>query len=81
MEAAKEWELPIDLLLIDGDHEYKSVKEDIESWLPKVKNGGSVLFHDYGSWLGVTQAVNEAIEKGLLNKVRQSQTLLLTSKL
>lgn len=38
----------IDLLFIDGDHSYKGCREDIEAWLPKMKDGGIVIFHDYG---------------------------------
>lgn len=77
-DVAKDWKASIDCLFIDGDHQYESVKLDIESWLSKVKMGGMVLFHDYESWLGVTQAVNEAIEKGELQKEGQAQSLLLT---
>ncbi len=47
----------IDLLHIDGLHTYDAVKEDFESWYPKVRPGGIVLFHDvmarmkdFGAW-------------------------------
>lgn len=36
----------IDLLHIDGSHEYKDVKNDFESWLIKMKHDGIIMFHD-----------------------------------
>ncbi len=46
-ECARGWIHPIDVLLIDGCHDYQDVLEDFAGWSPYVKEGGSVLFHDY----------------------------------
>lgn len=51
----------LDFVFIDADHEYESVKADIEAWAPKVRRGGLISGHDYGDddWPGVEQAVKE----------------------
>ena len=45
-EVAKTWSLPIDILHIDGFHEYESVKSDYVAWSPFVKENGIILIHD-----------------------------------
>jgi predicted O-methyltransferase YrrM len=45
-DVVKDWELPIDILHIDGDHKYESVKNDYEKWSKFVKDDGVILFHD-----------------------------------
>lgn len=59
-QIAPYFNLPIDLLYIDGCHKYESVIEDIKLWAPKVKSGGLIAGDDYGGdFVGVTKAVNE----------------------
>jgi len=48
-EAARMLDAPIELLFIDGDHSYEAVRLDAELWLPKLVEGGSVMFHDVGT--------------------------------
>lgn len=37
---------PLDLLFIDGDHAYESVRTDYELYAPLVRPGGLIAFHD-----------------------------------
>ena len=56
-----------DLIYIDADHSYESVKQDIEDWFPKLKKGKFLIGDDYvnsktrgtGVKFGVIEAVNE----------------------
>jgi predicted O-methyltransferase YrrM len=59
--AASTWVAPIDLLHIDGSHEYSRVEEDIRLYSPFVKSGHYVLLHDAVSDYarGINRAVND----------------------
>ena len=61
LEWANRFESPIDLLFVDGDHEYTAVRVDLEAWLPKVRHGGIVAMHDYAWAEGVRRAVREVL--------------------
>ena len=56
-----------DLLFIDADHSYEAVKNDIEKWMPKIKENGTIAGHDYGNAPGVGKAVNEKFSNIRLN--------------
>lgn len=53
----------IDLLFIDGGHDYRSVKADILAWKDFVKRDGMIVFHDYSSIPDVMRAVDEEIRR------------------
>jgi predicted O-methyltransferase YrrM len=46
VEVARGWNINIDIIFIDGDHSYAGVAADFDSWVPWVKVGGLVCFHD-----------------------------------
>lgn len=48
----------LDFLYIDGCHQYNSVVKDIENWLPKLKKGGIMSFHDVDN-AGVHAAISK----------------------
>jgi len=59
--AADDFEEPIELLFVDGSHEYDLVLEDFEKWVPKVVENGWVAFHDTTWTAGPRKVVGDAI--------------------
>jgi predicted O-methyltransferase YrrM len=56
----------LEFVFIDANHEYEPIKADIKAWLPKVRKGGVLAGHDYGSdsyrpHPGVSKAVHELL--------------------
>lgn len=45
-EHAASIEESIDLLFLDGNHSYESVRRDFEDWSPKIRAGGFLALHD-----------------------------------
>ena len=63
-EASKTWSVPLDLLFIDADHTYERVKDDILNFVPHLKPGGFLIFHDYTNpFGGVKQAIEATLKK------------------
>jgi SAM-dependent methyltransferase len=68
-----------DFIYIDADHSYEAVKNDINIWYDKLKDGGILAGHDYVNGLlpegefGVKQAVDEFVKE-------YNKTLYLTNE-
>ncbi|HUT04470.1 MAG TPA: class I SAM-dependent methyltransferase [bacterium] len=45
-DFSSDWNRPIDLLFIDGNHSYESVRRDFLEWSPFIKPGGYLVMHD-----------------------------------
>lgn len=64
---------PIDMLFIDGSHQLQDVVDDFNLWVPHLRPGGMVVFHDYDPverggivHLAVRIAVDAALASRLL---------------
>ena len=62
-EAANMLDFPVELIFIDGSHEYELVKLDFQSWFPKVAVGGIMAFHDTFRNTGPRSVVEESLCK------------------
>lgn len=40
------WTLPVGLLWVDGDHRYRSTREDVRCWLPHLRPDATLVFDD-----------------------------------
>lgn len=49
-DVAKTWEKKIDILHIDGLHDYDNCKNDYEIWKKFMKKNGVIIFHDTMSY-------------------------------
>ena len=60
-EVAAAFDEPIELLFIDGAHQYELVRHDFERWVPKVVNGGYVALHDTLGFEGPSRVADELL--------------------
>ena len=58
---ARSFQSSVDLLFVDGDHNYEAVSSDLQSWLPKLQEFSWIIMHDYKWEPGVKKAVEEII--------------------
>lgn len=91
-EVVRTWTRAIDLLWIDGNHDYEAVKTDFEEWSGFIKKGGKIAFHDsnkrnnkpgwtnYG-WPGPTRLVREIVDGGGWVKLFSVESLTVIKKL
>ncbi|MGH2994800.1 MAG: class I SAM-dependent methyltransferase [Gaiellaceae bacterium] len=62
-ELAAGFQEPIELLFIDGAHQYELVRDDFDHWVPKVVEGGVVAMHDTTWFEGPKRVADELIFK------------------
>ena len=64
LEAAAQYEdNSIDFIMIDGEHSFEAVTNDIRAFLPKMKNGGIMTGDDSQEWNPVRQAAINELSK------------------
>ena len=79
--AAKKFNEPVELIFIDGLHEYEGVKIDFDGWFPKVVDHGVMAFHDSTCWPGVLKCVSEELFKSRrFRKVRFTRSIVYGEK-
>jgi predicted O-methyltransferase YrrM len=65
-----------DLVYIDADHSYEGVKNDINTWVKKVKKGGIIAGHDWDPDPNMAEASQFGINKALTEYLNQDLTEL-----
>ena len=63
--VAETFRQPVDMLYVDGCHEFQAVIDDFAAWWPHVTAGGHILFHDayLSDWPGVAAAVSAIADR------------------
>jgi predicted O-methyltransferase YrrM len=74
------WNREIQLLFIDGLHDYASVSRDFHHFEQHVEPLGFVAFHDYGTYGGVTTFVDEVLTSTKYEKVSHVKSLIVLQK-
>jgi len=52
----------VDFVFLDADHSFEGVTEDLNLWLPKIKDGGWIGGHDYANPALPDTKVKEAVD-------------------
>jgi len=76
------WQQPIDLLFIDGLHDYFNVSRDFWHFSEWINKDGYVAFHDYAEYYrGVQIFVDELLQTGTYRKVDKADSLIVLQRL
>lgn len=70
---------PLELLFIDGDHEYEAVKLDFLLWSPRLSPGGIVAFHD-NKCPGPKRVIEEYLKKGNFIEMKSIDSITYAKK-
>lgn len=62
-ESVKNWDEPVGLIFIDGDHSYDTAKFDFDQWGTHLVEGGIIALHDTIYYYGPRKVVIENIFK------------------
>ena len=54
----------LDFAFIDGDHDYKAVRQDFDQLAGRISAQGTIAFHDCWWFSGVSRVVGEALSSG-----------------
>lgn len=65
-----QWKNKVDLVYVDGSHEYETVKSDSAIAFELVAKGGCIIWDDFiPSWPGVARALRESPRAALLRRI------------
>lgn len=86
VEAGRAFSDPVELVFIDGNHEYEAALTDFQTWFPKVIRGGVMAFHDASPNVpesdGARRVVRQHVElSGDFYPIRSVHRLLYARKL
>lgn len=62
---------PVDMVFVDGGHQYHEAKGDITIWMPHIKPGGIMAVHDFEKVEKVWKGVNEAVRELLVGQYEE----------
>ena len=71
-----DWDQPVSMLVVDGWHDYDSVRADVDRFASNVVVGGTVAFHDHAAYApDVARVLSELVGTGEWERVGQVGTL------